>query len=91
MNIQGLTHPKINGDEICLKYHCIKRCDTLCPRARTHTKLGSVLADARAFIKQAKKNYKNSLNRSTDPPNATTNPTPADGNNDQGETKDDSE
>ena len=86
-NFQELTHVKLNGDEICLKYHCIGRCDNLCPRAATHTNLGSELNNTRNFVKKAKMNYKAHVARQTnqnETENETNQETPP--TDDQGET-----
>ena len=57
-NIEGLTHPKIHGTEICLCYHCVGKCDSACPRQATHIKrTGTALTNLRDYVHTAKSRY----------------------------------
>ena len=58
-NTSGLTIPKINGSNICLKYHIEGKCKSTCSRAKTHCKLDSQsLISLRKFVKSVRENYK---------------------------------
>lgn len=57
-NVEGLTHPNINGTDICLCWHCFGRCDTKCKCAATHVALGNELSKLCTYVKKAKVSFK---------------------------------
>ena len=57
-NMQNLTVPKVNGTDICLKFHVEGKCKTTCSRAKTHTRLNAQnLIDLRKLVKSVKEKY----------------------------------
>ena len=65
-NIVGKCIPKLNQSPLCLKYHCLSKCNSLCKNKATHVKLpNKTLVELREFVNNAKNNYLANLN----PPN----------------------
>ena len=57
-NLSGITLPKFNGVDACLKYHVEGRCKTTCARSGSHGKLtNSEVIELRKVCKQVRKNY----------------------------------
>ena len=58
-NTSGLTIPKINESDICLKFHIEGKCKSTCSRAKLYCKLDSQsLISLRKFVKSVRENYK---------------------------------
>lgn len=58
-NTNGLSIPKINGSDMCLKYHIEGKCKSTCSRSKTHCKLDSQsLISLRKYVKSVRDNYK---------------------------------
>ena len=58
MTIKDLSVPKHNNEDICLKYHCLGKCDSGCPCRGSHTELkGDTLISFCAFVKAAKAKF----------------------------------
>ena len=78
-NMSGLSIPKVNGIDLCLKYHIEGRCKSGCSRAPSHTKLDNQKMIAlRKFVSAVKENYnkfrankKNQKSSNTEIANAT--------------------
>ena len=75
-NLSGLSIPKINGSDICLKYHIEGKCKSNCNRAKTHIKLDShSLIELRQLVKSVREKYKafKESRRNNRPSDSTTN------------------
>ena len=56
--IQDLNVPKLNGKDICLKYHCLGKCDNKCQRSDSHVELkGNNLIKFRDYVIKAKEKF----------------------------------
>ena len=61
-NIKDLVLPKINGTDLCLKFHINGRCHSKCARRSTHIPLNNNnLIGLRTYVKKAKENYETFL------------------------------
>ena len=58
-NMANLEIPKINGVDLCLKFHVEGKCKSTCPRAKTHIPLeNAILIVLPKFVKAVWDNYK---------------------------------